>query len=61
MYVNNNDNNNNSNDNNNNNNNKNNNNNIIIDTVMIPDNLEWRLSIWYRKTFVKPSTDHPRL
>ena len=57
MYVNNNDNNNNSND----NDNNNNNNNIIIDTVMIPNNLEWRLSIWHRKTFVKPSTDQPRL
>ena len=56
MYVNNNDNNNNSNDNDNNNNNNN-----IIDTVMIPNNLEWRLSIWHRKTFVKPSTDQPRL
>ena len=43
------------------NNNSNNNMIIIMDTVMIPNNLEEQLSIWYIKTLVKPSTDQPRL
>ena len=34
---------------------------IVIDTIIIPNNFEKRLSIWYRKTLVKPSAGLPRL
>ena len=34
---------------------------ITSDPVMILNNLEWQLSMWYRKTLVKPSTNQPRL
>ena len=31
------------------------------DAVMIPNHLEYQLSIWYRETLVKPNADQPRL
>ena len=34
---------------------------IILDTVMIANNLEWQLSIWYSQAPVKSSTDYPGL
>ena len=44
--------------------NHNSNNNIMIitiNTIMIPNKLEQGLSIWYRTTLVKSSTDQSRL
>ena len=33
----------------------------INDAVIISNNLEYQLSIWYRETLAKPNTDQPRL
>ena len=33
----------------------------INNAVIIPNNLEYQLSIWYTETIVKPNADQPRL